>query len=360
MKKLFLYSLLIAALISCTKFDNGDLAFTNTGEDPANVSSQLQITQDNSGLVSIKPTAQGVAYYDVYFGHGQDEPIRIAAGNTAQHNYPEGVYTIKVIAYNLTGGKSSEFSQEVEVSYTSPQDLVVNVDIDVNNKFKVDVTATALHAASFQVRFGEEEHEEPTTFIEGQTASHTYQHTGTYTVTVVALSGGEATTTFSTEVSIVNPLYLPLDFESPAGEVSFSNFDGGDASVIDNPFKTGLNTSAKVGKMVKYGGQPWGGSVISLGGPIDFASGKTFRMKVYSPRVGAKVLLKVENASNPDISYEKELSTTVANAWEELQFDYADIDAAQDYNNVVLIFELGTMGDGSPDFTFYFDDIELN
>ena len=83
-------------------------------------------------------------------------------------------------------------------------------------------------------------------------------------------------------------------------------------------------------------------------------------MKVFSPRVGAKVLLKVENQTNGGISYEKEVLTTTANAWEELTFDFSAINTANSYQKIVLIFELGSMGDGSPNFTFLFDDIKLN
>ena len=83
-------------------------------------------------------------------------------------------------------------------------------------------------------------------------------------------------------------------------------------------------------------------------------------MKVYSPRVGAKVLLKVENQANGGISYEKEMQTTTANAWEELVFDYSAINTANSYQKIVLIFDLGTPGDGSANFTWLFDDITLN
>ncbi|OYW20122.1 MAG: hypothetical protein B7Z54_02025 [Sphingobacteriales bacterium 12-47-4] len=153
---------------------------------------------------------------------------------------------------------------------------------------------------------------------------------------------------------------LPLDFESSTLTYSFTNFDGGDASVIANPNPGGINTSGKVGRMIKNAGQPWGGSWIGLTNPINFGAGTTFKMKVYSPRVGAKVLLKVENQNDGGISFEKELTTTVANAWEELTFDYSGINLANTYQKIVLIFDLGTVGDGSSNFTFYFDDIKLN
>jgi len=82
-------------------------------------------------------------------------------------------------------------------------------------------------------------------------------------------------------------------------------------------------------------------------------------MKVWSPRVGAKVLLKVENSANPAQNYEKEVLTTVANGWQELTFDYTAINTANNYDRIVIIFDNGTMGDGTANFTFFFDDIKL-
>src|SRR6185503_9118578 len=98
---------------------------------------------------------------------------------------------------------------------------------------------------------------------------------------------------------------------------------------------------------------------ITLENPIDFSAGKTFKMKVYSPRVGAKVLLKVENLTDGGVNYEKEVTTTKAGEWEDLSFDYSAINVSKSYQKVVLIFDLGTPGDGSSNFTFYFDDIRL-
>jgi hypothetical protein len=165
-----------------------------------------------------------------------------------------------------------------------------------------------------------------------------------------AAGGGGSTST--------NPV-LPLDFESSTITYTFNDFDGGGVTVISNPQSSGINTSSKVAKMVKSVGQTWGGSWILLDAPIDFSVNKTFKMKVFSPRVGAKVLLKVENQDNGAISYEKEVLTTVANAWEELTFNYAAINVANQYQKVVFIFDNGTMGDGSANFTFLFDDLKL-
>ena len=155
---------------------------------------------------------------------------------------------------------------------------------------------------------------------------------------------------------------LPLDFQLVPTAYVWTDFAGGAVSIINNPFVIGINTSSAVGKMVKFNDQTYGGSFISLSSPINFAgaTNKQFKMKVYSPRVGAKVLLKVENKSNQGISFEKEVSTTVANAWEELTFDYSAIDLSKTYQKIILIFDNGTKGDGTANYTFYFDDISLN
>jgi hypothetical protein len=152
---------------------------------------------------------------------------------------------------------------------------------------------------------------------------------------------------------------LPLDFESNTIDYTFSDFEGGVITVIDNPQSNGINTSAKVGKMVKNTGAVYAGSVIPLAAPIDFSTIKTFKVKVFMPKVGAKLLLKVENQTDASKNYEKEATGTVANAWEELTFDYNAINTANQYQKIILIFDLGTAGDGGANFTYLFDDIRL-
>ena len=151
----------------------------------------------------------------------------------------------------------------------------------------------------------------------------------------------------------------PIDFESGTISYNFTDFDGGGSTVINNPQSSGINTSAKVGQMIKSAGQVWGGSLLPMTNPLDFSVNKIFKMKVFSPRVGARVLLKVENLTNGGIFFEKEDTSTVANAWEELSFDFSAINTANSYQKIVLIWDLGVMGDGSSNFTFLFDDIQL-
>lgn len=357
-KYFFSFVFLLMLMAGCKKEINDDISFVDNAAAPAQLSVLFEITQNNSGLVTITPNGEGVASYDVYYGDATTAPAKVYPGKNAQHSYAEGVYTVKIVAHSVTG-KTTEFTRQLTVTFRAPENLDATVTIDGSNNYKVNVTATALYETFFRVYFGDVPNEVPLSFIEGATVSHIYAAVGTYNVRVVALSGGAATTQVIKVVNIADPVLLPLTFESPTVNYTFSDFGGGAVTRINNPQVNGINTSTKVGRMVKNAGEVYGGSLIALGNPIDFTNNKVFRMKVFSPRVGAKVLLKVENLTNGGISFEKEVVTTVANAWEDLAFNYNAINTANSYQKIVLIFDLGIMGDGSANFTFLFDDIRL-
>ena len=354
----WLILLFAGVLASCTKQDWLDTSFVQTAANAGKVAAFYNITQDNTGRVTITPNAEGAVKYDIHFGDGSTTPRTVMAGDTVQHLFREGIFPVKIVAYSLNG-QVTETTQDLTVSFRAPENFEPVVAIDATNNYKVNVSAKAIYETNFAVTFGDVENEIPRSFQEGETISHTYAETGTYTVRVVALSGGAASTVYEQEVTIVDPVLLPITFESPSLKYEWGNFGGGQVTVVDNPHKTGINTSNRVGKMVKQPGEGWGGSVIGLGEAIDFANNKYVRIKVWSPRVGARLLFKVENAADAGIFYEKEVTTTVANDWEDLVVDFSGIDLAHTYERVVLIFDLGTPGDGTANYTFYFDDIRV-
>jgi hypothetical protein len=357
-KYLLSVSFLALVVAGCQKEKNDDISFVQSAAVPDQLSALFEITQDNTGMVTITPNGTGAVSYDVFFGDTTAAAVKVLAGKNVTHKYAEGVYNVKLVAHSVSG-KTKEATQQLTVSFRAPENLDFTITVDPANSMKISVSATALYETSFKVYFGDVTNEIPVSFNEGQSVTHTYAATGTYQVKVVALSGGAATAELIKPVTIVNPVLLPLTFESSTLNYAFSNFDGGNTTVITNPQANGINTSSKVARMVKNAGQTWGGSVIALGAPIDFSANKVFRMKVYSPRVGAKVLLKVENLTNGGINYEKEVLTTIANAWEDLAFDYTAINTSNTYQKIVLIFDNGVMGDGSANFTFLLDDIRL-
>ncbi|MFK7757996.1 MAG: T9SS type A sorting domain-containing protein [Flavobacteriales bacterium] len=147
---------------------------------------------------------------------------------------------------------------------------------------------------------------------------------------------------------------LPFDFEGGPGSVDFVDFDGGTATIEANPLPMGENTSPFVAKIVRDGGAPFSGSKVTLAAPLDFSMENSLSMKVYTTApVGTPVNFKLEAAGQGPT--ELVVETTVSGAWETLTWDFSGAPAV--YTDVVFMFDLGTVGDGSETSTFYFDDV---
>ena len=146
---------------------------------------------------------------------------------------------------------------------------------------------------------------------------------------------------------------LPIDFETTIVTSDFIDFDGGTATVIDNPQSSGINTSSKVAQILRNGGQVWGGSKIELNANLDFTTMNIISMKVYtSAPIGTTVKFKLEGSG----SSERDVQTTVSNEWEVLNWDFTG--TPSNFNSIVFMFDFGNVGDGSASSTFLFDDIE--
>ncbi|MFC0655294.1 carbohydrate binding domain-containing protein [Mongoliitalea lutea] len=152
-------------------------------------------------------------------------------------------------------------------------------------------------------------------------------------------------------------ILLPITFENDIDwSAIIENFAGGELTVIDNPDTEG-NESARVGRMVKNAGEVFGGSVIRLDQTIDLSRGTEFRASVWAPRAGSRMLLKFENPLNPAQEFEQNVEIPVANEWVDISFDMSGANRAFTFRNIVLIFDLGTVGDGSENFTWFVDNI---
>ena len=272
MKKIqFIISLFIlTTLLSCSS-DTNDVNLADVST-PTNISALMTVKQDNSGKVTILPRGEGVTRYEVYFGDGTVEPGYVNPGNATNHTYTEGVYQIKIVGMTVNGVKS-EVIQELTVSFLPPTNLNVTIAPVPGNNMSITVKATANLETYFQVYFGETVGETPVNFMEGETITHTYANTGTYTIHVIALSGGAATAEYSEDVIISNPILLPVDFESATLNYAFTNFGGANTTVVANLNVGATNGSAKVAKLTKNAGsEVWAGSYLELGVPIDFST----------------------------------------------------------------------------------------
>jgi hypothetical protein len=152
---------------------------------------------------------------------------------------------------------------------------------------------------------------------------------------------------------------VPIDFESSTLTYAWNGFGNADASLVTNPDKSGVNVSNKVVKIEKKSGaEVWAGASLGLDSPIDFSKGTKIKVTVWSPKVGADILYKMEVLADSNINFEVHATTTVANAWEVLTFDVTSapsFNLSNKYGRVVLFPDFGQTGTGS---IYYFDDIK--
>lgn len=350
-----IFSLCLLFLAACSK----DAYYEIDVSPPSDLTLSFSIAPDDSGLVTIYPQATSAAYFELFYGDTADEtPEEVLPGRSGKHTYAEGTYTVRAIAYNLKG-ESIETSQELNVQFTPPSNLIVEVTIDPIITNMITVTPTADNATLFELFFGDIADEEATVIMPGASAVHTYAESGQYTLRVVARSASSQFLEYTEVLDIIKPaaqLSLPIDFENPDVNYVFTEFGGATLSAIDNPDASGENTSAKVGRLFKMAGaEVWAGGLMQLPEPIDLTTNDQFRLKVWSPKMGSPVRFKLENADDNNIFYELDAITTTSNAWEILTYDFSAIDKGQSYSKVIVFMDFGNTGDDSE---YFFDDIE--
>ncbi|MCC5934058.1 MAG: T9SS type A sorting domain-containing protein [Balneolales bacterium] len=159
---------------------------------------------------------------------------------------------------------------------------------------------------------------------------------------------------------IVEPptnLSLPVTFEQDLDwSTIFVDFDGGAGSVVANPDPSGINTSGNVAKIVKGEGAPWAGTSFFLNEPLEIGD-EPMSIQVWAPRANTRLLFKIENAADAGQFFEADQTIPVAGEWVEMTYNLSGANQAHSYDRIVLIFDLGDIGDGSEDFTWYADNI---
>ena len=351
-------------LAGCQKDLFNDISFLDSVSSSAKLSALYDITQDNTGVVTITPNGEGVTYYEVYYGDNTKTPVKVLPGKNTVHQYVEGVYKVKIVGYNSLGVKT-EATQDLTVSFKAPEDLKMTL---TQNGLALTVDATALYETYYKVFFGDSNNVTPIpfkTFIEGQPITYTYAKAGTYDVKVVALSGGAASSELVKTIKVGKQIDLPIGFDDVNYDYTFGDFGGAAYSIVADP----IDASNKVMKVIKTAGaEVWAGTTMStnlgLAKAIPLKSGATtMQARVYSPAAGLKIKLKVEDRTNGNIAVETDAVTTVANTWEVLEFDFSNqssgtpaINFANTYDKASIFFDFGTAGSGK---VFYLDDFKM-
>lgn len=137
-------------------------------------------------------------------------------------------------------------------------------------------------------------------------------------------------------------------------------------TVIDNPDKSGINTSDKVGHYIEAAGaQVWAGG-FSNPDPvtrIDATNGGQVCIKVWMDHVG-NVALKLEGDAGGGQNWISKQDYTTPNQWQELCFDLTvpsledanEPATGKSFSRVVLFFDF-LVESSATDESYYFDDL---
>ena len=239
---------------------------------------------------------------------------------------------------------------------TQPTNLVA--DIIVSKAGIATITPTATGVASFSVYFGD--NTATAIVLPGKNTTHTYSD-GTFTIKVVAKNLVGDSAIVSKSITVTSSQVL-VDFETPATTYSAGGFGGGNFDKLANPYPTGINTSANVGRMTNGSATSpsltYAGMTINVSTPFLFASKGIMKMKVYANHVGATFKFKLEGPSS-GATTETDVATTIANGWEELTFVMDPSVIGRSFTGFSLFYEFGKAGNGSANYVALFDDIKI-
>ncbi|WP_445737933.1 PKD domain-containing protein [Mariniflexile sp.] len=247
-------------------------------------------------------------------------------------------------------------------------DLSAQVDLTANKTIKMNVWANAPVSVLLKLEKGTGADVEATTNHGGtgwESMSFNFTSSSKYTRLTLFVDGpGTKTGTFyfddieqietplppctpETAQSLLAPDFnLTFQTDPSASIVK----DGGDFEWVTNPdISSALNTSCKVGKIVRSASLQYANTQINVASAFDFTTKSGFKMKVWSPAIGTKVTVKLEGGVVTEVLK----TTTKANEWEELTFDFAG--SATGNNKIVLFFNIDSFTTG----TFYIDDFKL-
>ena len=216
--KIFSSIFILFVLIGCAEDFSDNNEFAKNIAPPSNVSASFDITQDNTGLVTITPTGEGAISFVVDYGDGSPVSSSIKTGGSVKHTFKEGNHTLKITATGLNN-LTTTADVSLTVSFNAPENLQITIENDTNVSKKVNVTATADWATVFDFISGEAG-ADPVTANIGETASFTYKEAGTYTVKVVARGAAIATTELSQEFEVTAILAPTVSATTPPARQS--------------------------------------------------------------------------------------------------------------------------------------------
>jgi hypothetical protein len=336
-KKLFGLVLLLAVTISCEAPDGigSDVSFVTNAKDPSGVSALTTITQDNSGKVTFVPRGEGITRFEITFGDATTQIASVDAGASVNHTYTEGIYNAKIVGISITG-KRIEATQVVNVSFRSPENLVVTIENDRAISKKVTVKATADFALFYDVYFGDVANEVPVQVNNGESVSHVYANAGTYTIKIVSKSGAIRTTNYQEDFVVTAILAPTTSAPTPpsriAGDV-VSIFSDAYTNIGVSEWNPGWGqstvlTNATIGSngMLKYSLLNYTGIVTDYGNATNLSAMQYVHFDYWTPdatSLGIKIV-NTSIPSGPTKESQVDLSTITRMSWVSIDIPLSD------------------------------------
>ncbi|WP_296342336.1 carbohydrate binding domain-containing protein [Winogradskyella sp.] len=200
----YIFTFFVAIMMLGCETEERDLNFVSNAEAPTNTSVSFSVTQDNTGLVTLIPNADGAVQFELDFGDGTGSSGLLDVGESIDHVYSEGEYlvSLKSIAIN---GKETISSHQLIVSFQPPQNVIVDIQNDgvVSNTVRVNVTAD--FATMYEVDFGNGNNDVLSANIDEELVFE-YLQAGTYTITVTVMSAAIETFVYTEEFEVTEIL----------------------------------------------------------------------------------------------------------------------------------------------------------
>jgi len=175
--------------------------------------------------------------------------------------------------------------------------------------------------------------------------------------TDVAVTGVSAT--FTTKAAVSGDINEMLfDFDTTNQDVGFESWGGTGFAKVENPDKSGINTSDNVAEYTHAGNDSGlENSLVNDATPLtpfDFAETPFIKVKVWvSKPVG--VSIKLQNYPDWGQGEEQIINVTETNKWVELVFNYGATTAIN-YDRVQIYFDKDRSAGSVAGDKFYFDD----
>ncbi len=360
MKRINLILTLLSVFILTTcSDDDRDTNYLSNVEAPTDVSLLFNVTQDNTGLVTMTPSGEGAMIFEVFFGDDTEGSVQLEPGEIVSNVYQEGTYTVRTIATGVNG-LTTEVEQQLVVSFQAPQNLIVTIENDGTVSNTVRVNATADFGVSYEVDFGEDGDDDIRTANIGEEIVYEYAAAGIYTITVTAFSAAIETVQYVEEdfevTEVLQPVTPAPTPSTPAPNVIAIYSDAyTPITVTEFPTdwsNTGFEEIEVEGdNIVKYSNLAFTGIVTDYANPTDLTVMDYVHFDYWTTDASALSFKIVNTAVNPVQEDIESAGTIVQGEWVSVDIPLDDYDMDRSQVTQLLFDTLGNLA------TVYIDNI---